>query len=667
MPTGIISLTNIGNGLSANDGTGDTLRTGADKINSNNAAIATVVNNLAAWVGKINGWPDPFFRRAIVGTDFLGRQRWRSNGNNGFASLANAPGTQFDGTALRKTGGGTLNQCGPLLWFDDIGAGPGDTVTIYALVSGSVGNDAYLTGRFYTAANAPTGGGIAGTDVTAVKDAGTTGVILTASPQRLRITAVIPPAGAAIALSPYSSTMGATDTFDIHALWAFKGDQTKGPAWPAVDDSAWLNASDASLSSRLTTDEATLAANSVDITDLKKIKVPQQLAQFKSALTNPLYQHVGVVLIGDSITWGMGATGIESTTPRVGDLTDTRNNGTAATWANLLHAWLGNSYYSDTTMVASAWPGSSGGVAIFEYSKTVSLYPGELPFAYTNSNTVPTVGTWASAVNTSAELGYTLSATVNNSLDNLRLSWRMTGTEFVVVFATLPDGAVYEVLVNGVSAGTFSTQSGDLGLPVQFGNVRTHTLASFARNALIELRVVPGDSTRKILRLEAIRFNRQLRVTNQGVIGTTSYRYTKLLIANALQADDTFALVMLGTNDRAITKGQGYACSPSGLRRSVSELLSQIQAAGVTPILMCANAVTNNSTPTYFYDMGAVRNTLRQLAADSVVDFIDQYAITRPQVQEGSDPTGLLADGTHPTDSGHLLMFNNIKTRIDAA
>jgi hypothetical protein len=51
--SGISSLTAIGNGLSANDGTGDTLRAGADKINNNNTAIATAVNNLASQIDSI--------------------------------------------------------------------------------------------------------------------------------------------------------------------------------------------------------------------------------------------------------------------------------------------------------------------------------------------------------------------------------------------------------------------------------------------------------------------------------------------------------------------------------------------------------------------------------------------------------------------------------------
>ena len=50
--SGIISLTAIGNGLSANDGTGDTLRSGADKINGNNTAIVAAVNNLAAAIAR---------------------------------------------------------------------------------------------------------------------------------------------------------------------------------------------------------------------------------------------------------------------------------------------------------------------------------------------------------------------------------------------------------------------------------------------------------------------------------------------------------------------------------------------------------------------------------------------------------------------------------------
>lgn len=48
MPTGIDALQVIGNGLAANDGTGDALRTGSDKINANSAAIVTAINNIAA-------------------------------------------------------------------------------------------------------------------------------------------------------------------------------------------------------------------------------------------------------------------------------------------------------------------------------------------------------------------------------------------------------------------------------------------------------------------------------------------------------------------------------------------------------------------------------------------------------------------------------------------
>lgn len=48
MATGIDSLKVIGNGLAPNDGTGDTLRTGASIINANSAAIKTAINRIAS-------------------------------------------------------------------------------------------------------------------------------------------------------------------------------------------------------------------------------------------------------------------------------------------------------------------------------------------------------------------------------------------------------------------------------------------------------------------------------------------------------------------------------------------------------------------------------------------------------------------------------------------
>ncbi len=47
--------------------------------------------------------------------------------------------------------------------------------------------------------------------------------------------------------------------------------------------------------------------------------------------------HIGH--IGDSIDWGVGATGIASIDPRSHQLSDARNNFTSRTWVNLFRKW----------------------------------------------------------------------------------------------------------------------------------------------------------------------------------------------------------------------------------------------------------------------------------------------------------------------------------------
>lgn len=624
------------------------------------------------WTGKKNGWPDPFFRHSHVGVDFLGKQRWRSSINNGFAPASFVPSTVFDGNALRRTGGGTAVQCGPLLWLDEIGAAPGDTVTIYALLTGSVGDDAYIYARFYTAASAKDGGGLGEYDAYFVRDSGNTGVMLSDTPQRLRLSKTVPPGAAAVALFPYSSTMSAGESFDIHALWAFKGAIGSGPDWPVLVNGDYATARAELAAAAVDALQQDVMGLQSDVTELQSgiadlvsvVYDGQQLEQLKRHLTDPLTQFLGVVLVGDSITWGMTVTGQASVEPRTGALTDTRNNESSQSWANLLHKYIGAEYYEDSTVTASAWSGSSGGVAQFEYSKTVDLYPGYAPFTAINNYNGATPGVWSSAYNAGTTLGYYLQAQVNSSADDLRLRFTMTGTEFDLVFAALADGAKYELFINDVSHGVFSTQTGDTGLSVSFKNVRTHSFP-FVRDGVVELRVIPADVERDVLRVEAIRVNRRVRVTNNGIIGTNAIRYATMFVNDAVRVDDTFAFIQLGTNDRAALASSGVPESPTTLYKYLGLVIDAVVGKGVMPILMCANAVTNNSKPTYKYDMADVRAQIMRLSADRGIAVIDHFAETRSLI--AASDTSWLADGLHPNDSGHLIMFENIKRRIDNA
>lgn len=199
------------------------------------AAEAAVAGNTQA-----NIWVDPFFRYTEVGEDAAGRQRWRSSSNNGFSSVSLANNPTYPGHVLRKTDPGTTQLAGPLLWLDEIFASPGDTITLRALVTGQAGKTALGFVRFYTEANAPSGGGVVDSDYSMRDDASAVGVVLSATvPARLNATLTVPAGAAAVAVYPYSTTIDAGNVVDVHALWGYKGAALDGPDMPTIGDEAF--------------------------------------------------------------------------------------------------------------------------------------------------------------------------------------------------------------------------------------------------------------------------------------------------------------------------------------------------------------------------------------------------------------------------------------------
>lgn len=613
--------------------------------------------------GKLNGWPDTFFRHAAFGANFLGRRRYfeYTPGNFSGYQLVPTP-APFDGNAIRRVIDGTTIPAGPLIWLDEIGATVGDTITIYVLISSQ--NAGFVQGRARFLNSVYNG---VGSLANMLDAAGVDGVVASTTPLFLRYTAVVPATAVSIGIYHQSPTAGSRP--DMIACWAFKGGIDKGPAYPVFDDSAYLNL-------QATQQQATIAAQAADlvtanskIASLEAATPPAGLRDLKLALSDDFCQFLGIVLIGDSITWGMSATGIAPINPRANALTDARNNGSSPSWANLLHKYLGLQYYKDSEATETAWPGTPSGVAIFEYNNAVSLFPGSSPFVRSNTN-VSSPGAWTqSGVVGGTKLGYYIQALVNTAtgLDNLRLKWTMTGYEFDLVFAAQSNGAKYDLIVDGVTLGTYSTQTTDTGLPISFGNVRTHSLGGFKRNAVVELRVVPGDAARINFRVEAVTMNRRLRVTNQGIIGIAAATYSNVMLNAARQEGDQFALVQPGTNDRALTSAQGPVGTLT-FRTNLERIADTLVAANITPIFMCANAVPTaiDVPPVVAYSMNDVRDALRTFAGARRFDYIDHFAETKVRLDAGE--VGLIeASGPHPLDPGMQLSFDETRQRIDAA
>lgn len=220
------------------------------------------------WTGKLNGWPDPFFRKltSANAATLYSRNRWY----NAFASWTLVDNTIFDGKALRRDVTATTGPLnGPAIWFDDIGATVGSQVTICALVTGN-GAAASLYGRTYSSATTPGSGFVSAQQSLRTKEGAGT-ITTTSSPQFVSLTVTVAATETGIIL--YSQHTPNTLYYDIVALWAFKGTLVSGLDWPNLGDEVRAEAtSNTAITSTNTANIATNTANlayaTISVTDI---------------------------------------------------------------------------------------------------------------------------------------------------------------------------------------------------------------------------------------------------------------------------------------------------------------------------------------------------------------------------------------------------------------
>lgn len=211
------------------------------------------------WTGKLNGWPDPFFRKVTSANaaTLYGRNRWY----NAFASWTLVNNTIFDGKALRRDVTATTSPLnGPAIWFDDIGATVGSQVTICALVTGN-GAAVSLFGRPHSRATnpGPISGDRAQQSLRTKEGAGT--ITTTSSPQFVSLTITVE--GTETGIGLYSQHTPSTLYYDIVALWAFKGTLVSGLDWPTLDDEVRAEATTNAAS--IATNAASIATNTANL------------------------------------------------------------------------------------------------------------------------------------------------------------------------------------------------------------------------------------------------------------------------------------------------------------------------------------------------------------------------------------------------------------------
>ncbi|MBT9234303.1 hypothetical protein KKQ11_00505 [Pseudomonas sp. MG-2] len=403
-----------------------------------------------------------------------------------------------------------------------------------------------------------------------------------------------------------------------------------------------------------------------------------QLKDLKDRLADPLCQFIGIAFIGDSITWGSGATGTGTgLPPRDGTLSDPRSAYGAPCFVNQFKRYIRDNYKRGDGLaeVVSNWPASSAGESTVLYQNTEILYPRYGQF------TVATIGASQGpndlqTNNSPSGMILSLNNTVTGAQYGHSISFPFTGTRFTLSVRASAGGATdafIDVLVNGVlvpAYTNFSVQPGNNGLVDDVNNFdqKLEFTIPYIKDGTVEIRSNRnGLGGVRLLSVTCLRIPRQVRIVNNGIIGLTTVSY----LANnmdgnasgdgvAVVGTDLFVFCQLGTNDRAWTTGR-----PRGTNQfevGLNALLDNAALTGKGVILMAANPSSNEDPSVYPFHMQDVRNIVYRVARDRNLDMIDNYSIFL-----GLDPATYTADGLHPNDYGHSIMARNIINALEAA
>lgn len=374
------------------------------------------------------------------------------------------------------------------------------------------------------------------------------------------------------------------------------------------------------------------------------------LADFRDALLNPA-RDANLVLIGDSITWGLSLPGNSSSTPRNHALADPRDNFDTPSWANRLRRYFGCAYADAVTTTPATQDQAGSGY----FTKSVAID------AYSDSR----VGVFNGAGEAIAKSGVTqttgprFSTPLNIPPGHYaRIEVQCAAINVVYVTGTVDPAAQFRVEIDGAVVGTQTYGSTSIQWQQTFPASWT-----FGKRVL----VVRNLSSSQTMQLEGFTRTKQVRLANQGIIGTASWEWTSTgtLLPSAVRADDTHAFVMLGTNDRssAHTVFPGNVSRTKEAQRAIVRYLRDTRGLGVILVAEIAGAEGQEfpTDSTKAYSMQDIRQAVIELGREEVVSVIDLYANTRLRVIKGEE---FLADGLHPNEDGFDGMFNDTLSLI---
>ncbi|WP_080922037.1 phage tail fiber protein [Pseudomonas fluorescens] len=390
-----------------------------------------------------------------------------------------------------------------------------------------------------------------------------------------------------------------------------------------------------------------------------------QLAKLKVSLSNPLEQITSIAFPGDSITWGVGTGESATSSPNTSLLTSARDNADANSWVNIFKRYIGERYAFGATQINSNWPAAPSGQAIAQFSFDRYMFPrrGDFTLTETAAGSISTTEQYSTAIDgTHAVM---IMGNGNAGVESSHsIKFVYTGYSFTLGFTCQEATAsYYELLVNGVSQGVFSTHAGVDGFVNNTrNNYRTHTFPKVT-NGNIEIKTRRnGETGLREVYLQSIKVTKVINMINQGIIGVATRWYINFnmgAFTDQYGYTCDYAICQLGTNDRVF-----QATAPGGMNQFVYDLNAFVAAApaATNKILMIANPATNEDPSVYSFNMQDARGVIMRVGKANNLDVVDNYATLA-----SLDNTVVTSDGLHPSILGHSMIARNLINALEAA
>ena len=364
---------------------------------------------------------------------------------------------------------------------------------------------------------------------------------------------------------------------------------------------------------------------------------------------NPV-QDVNLVVIGDSISWGVGAVNPGLKTPRDHRLSDVRANLTCRSWVNLLREYLGQRYLDvpvDALPVEEVAPGAlAGGSGSYSARQAISFaaIPGAAFRAQNEQSFVPEL------VPTSAPA---LAADAVELPPGCRVEFPVLSTGFDIYYQRLNDPVErrFSVRVDGalLKSVVFSSTEDEA-----WGEVVNCSLSEY-KPCVLSIH----NESNAMLRLEGIQRTKIIRVINQGISGTRSTNWlpepltNRLLLTEGVPLHTSDVIIALGTNDRRL---DGAPNNTTHFESNMGQIVGWLQAhrPGVLITLLGAYATLEDSGRAFH--QRDVARALANVAERKGVSVLSPYQQMRDAIEDGqslyTEP-----DLLHPDNNGHHLIF----------